>query len=175
MTAPTEIMAAKTQAEYDSFTALVKQYLASLPFSTDFQDTKRELAEISLRYGEAGRGVALLAHSGHVAAGIVGLRDLGDGCCELKRMYVKPSWRGHGVGRLLCEAALQFASRLGCSSVRLDTLRDMDAAVHLYRSLGFVDIPAYRNNPIEGAVFLELALATGENETVGEPRDYSIS
>ena len=140
MTAPIEIIAAKTQAEYHAFTLLVKEYLASLPFSTDCQDTKQELAEISLQYGEAGRGVALLAHSEHVTAGTVGLRDLKDERCELKRMYVKPSWRGYGVGRLLCEAALQFASRLGYSSVRLDALRDRDAAVHLYRSLGFADI-----------------------------------
>ena len=151
-----EIMLAKTPAEYGVFTELVKEYLASLPFSADFQDTKRELAEISVQYGQPGKGVALLARWGHATVGITGIRALEEASCELKRMYVIPLWRGRGVGRLLCEAALGYSRQLGYSAVRLDTLDSMDAAIHLYRSLGFVDIPPYRHNPIEGAVFLEL-------------------
>ena len=156
MTGPVEIVAAKTTAEYGAFTELVKEYLASLPFSADFQDTKRELAEISVQYGQPGKGVALLARSGHATVGITGIQALEEASCELKRMYVTPHWRGRGVGRLLCEAALGYSRQLGYSSVRLDTLDRMDAAIHLYQSLGFVDIPHYRHNPIEGAVFLEL-------------------
>ncbi len=159
MTDTVEIVTAKTPAEYGVFTELVKEYLASLPFSADFQDTDRELAEITVQYGPASRGVALLALAGDATVGITGVRDLGDSRCELKRMYVKRDWRGLGVGRLLCEAALRFAREFGYASVRLDTLPSMDAAVHLYRSLGFVDIPAYRHNPMEGAVFLELVFS----------------
>ena len=159
MTDTVEIVTAKTSAEYGVFTELVKEYLASLPFSADFQDTDRELAEITVQYGPACRGVALLARADDATVGITGVRDLGDSCCELKRMYVKRDWRGLGVGRLLCEAALRSAGELGYTSVRLDTLPTMDAAVQLYKSLGFVDIPAYRHNPIDGAVFLELALS----------------
>lgn len=156
MTGPVEIVAAKTPDEYGAFTELVKEYLASLPFSADFQDTKRELSEISVQYGPPGNGVALLARSGHATVGITGIRALEGMRCELKRMYVKPPWRGRGLGRLLCEAALGYARQLGYSAVRLDTLGSMAAAIHVYRSLGFADIPAYRHNPIEGAVFLEL-------------------
>ena len=159
MTDTVEIVTAKTSAEYGVFTELVKEYLASLPFSADFQDTDRELAEITVQYGPAGRGVALLARAGDATVGITGIRDLGASRCELKRMYVRPSWRGRGLGRLLCEAALRFAGEFGYASVRLDTLPSMDAAVQLYRSLGFVDIPAYRHNPIDGAVFLELVFS----------------
>ena len=159
MTDTVEIVTAKTPAEFGVFTELVKEYLASLPFSTDFQDTGRELAEITVQYGPAGRGVALLARAGQTTGGITGVRDLGDSCCELKRMYVRPPWRGRGLGRLLCQAALGFAKELGYTAVRLDTLPSMDAAVQLYRSLGFVDIPAYRHNPIDGAVFLELVFS----------------
>ncbi len=155
MTGPIEIVAAKTTAEYRVFTELVEEYLASLPFSADFQDTKRELAEISVQYGPGGRGAALLARQGDATVGITGIRALDGACCELKRMYVKPPWRGRGVGRLLCEASLGYARQLGYSVVRLDTLESMDSAIYLYRSLGFVDIPPYRDNPIEGAVFLE--------------------
>ena len=159
MTDTVEIVTAKTPAEYGVFTELVIEYLASLPFSADFQDTDRELAEITVQYGPAGRGVALLARAGDATVGITGIRDLGASRCELKRMYVRPSWRGRGLGRLLCEAALRFAGEFGYASVRLDTLPSMDAAVQLYRSLGFVDIPAYRHNPIDGAVFLELVFS----------------
>ena len=156
MTGPVEIVAAKTTAEYGAFTELIKEYLASLPFSADFQDTKRELAEISVQYGQPGKGVALLARSGHATVGITGIRALEGMRCELKRMYVKPPWRGRGLGRLLCEAALGYARHLGYSAVRLDTLDSMNPAIHLYRTLGFVDISPYRHNPIKGAVFLEL-------------------
>ena len=156
MTGPVEIVAAKTPDDYGDFTELLREYLASLPFSADFQHTERELAEISVQYGQPGNGVALLARSGQATVGITGIRALEGTLCELKRMYVKPSWRGLGLGRLLCEAALACSRQLGYSAVRLDTLDSMDAAIYLYRSLGFVDIPAYRHNPIEGAVFLEV-------------------
>ncbi len=149
---------ATSEVQYEAFTALVREYLAFLPFSVSFQDTERELAEISTRYGEVGRGAALLAVSGEVTVGIAGLRDIGDNRCELKRMYVRLDWRRQGIARQLSERALVVARWYGYDAVRLDTLRSMNEAAALYRSLGFVDIPAYRVNPLKDAVYLELGL-----------------
>ena len=86
------------------------------------------------------------------------VRPLADATAELKRLYVRPAGRGLGVGRALAEAAVDAARALGYARIVLDTVPGMDAAVGLYRSLGFVEIPAYRFNPVPGATYLELTL-----------------
>ncbi|PLB44607.1 acyl-CoA N-acyltransferase, partial [Aspergillus steynii IBT 23096] len=79
-------------------------------------------------------------------------------CCEMKRLYVTPEARGTGLGRALADAVIQKAKELGYAEMRLDTLPFMAGAVHLYRRLGFVDIPPYYETPLEGTVFLSLDL-----------------
>jgi ribosomal protein S18 acetylase RimI-like enzyme len=88
----------------------------------------------------------------------VAIRQLESGVCELKRLYVRPSYRKDGIGRLLVERAIQEARSAGYSQMRLDTLPSMHAALALYRRLGFLEIAPYTGNPVEGAVFLELQL-----------------
>ncbi len=123
-------------------------YGNSLGFDLSFQDFDRELADPLGVYD-----LVLLAPGGCVA-----LREIGDGVCEMKRLYVRPEARGSGLGRRLAEAAIARARERGYERMRLDTVPGMEVAQSLYESLGFREIEPYRYNPIPGTRFLELVL-----------------
>lgn len=147
---------------------LFLEYAESLGFSLCFQGFDQELSELPGKYAPPD-GLILLAvwHGGdapHLRAppepvGVVGVRKLDDGVCEMKRLYVKPSQRGTGLGRRLAAEAMQQAREHGYYLIRLDTLPNMQAARHLYQQLGFVQIPAYYDNSPCGSICMEKRLA----------------
>ena len=136
---------------------LVEEYAASLSHDLGFQDFPREIAELPNQYGPPD-GAFFLAELASEIVGCVGLRKLAAGDCEMKRLYVVPACQGQGVGRALVQAIITEGRRLGYERMRLDTLPEMRAAQRLYAELGFETIPAYRHNPVEGSVFMELKL-----------------
>ena len=140
-------------SDIDEIRTLFREYADSLPFALDFQGFDRELAELPGSYARP-RGALLLVRG----AGCVGLRPLDESTCEMKRLYVRPSARGAGIGRLLAEAAIAEARRLGYERMRLDTTPGMETAQALYSELGFREIEPYRLNPVPGTRFLELPL-----------------
>jgi ribosomal protein S18 acetylase RimI-like enzyme len=99
-----------------------------------------------------------LAVRGDSVAGCVGLRPLAGGGAEMKRLYVRPTYRGQGIGLALARHAIDQARALGYGTLRLDTLPSMADAQRMYASLGFVDTPPYNDNPVAGVRFLALDL-----------------
>ncbi|HEV7364911.1 MAG TPA: GNAT family N-acetyltransferase [Gemmatimonadales bacterium] len=136
---------------------LFEEYATSLGIDLCFQGFAEELAGLPGDYAPP-RGRLLLALQNGEPAGCVALRPLEPAVCEMKRLYVRPAFRAHGIGLILIDRVVQEARQAGYRQMRLDTLPSMSAAQALYRRLGFQEIPPYRNNPIEGAVFLELQL-----------------
>jgi len=132
---------------------LITEYANSLGVDLSFQDLDHELATLDAFYE-----LILLARDETRAAGCVALRRIDDAICEMKRLYVRPAFRGHDLGRKLAERIIDEARQRGYQRMRLDTLPTMTAAIPLYRSLGFVEIEPYRFNPVEGTRFMELAL-----------------
>jgi len=153
------ILEASSPEEISQVRALFLEYAASLDFSLCFQNFQQELDTLPGKYSPPG-GVLLMA-SGKPGepAGCVAVRPLEEGACEMKRLYVRPSFRGTGTGRELAEAAVAWARKRRYRAMKLDTVPGkMDAAIRLYRDLGFVECAPYYETPVEGSVFFTLQL-----------------
>jgi len=126
---------------------------------TDFlpQGFQQELDGLPGDYGSP-HGRLLLAIEDDQPVGCVAFRKMGEGICEMKRLYVPAVHRGKGLGRRLAAAIIAEARAIGYKKMQLDSLTSLKEAARLYRDLGFVEIPPYRFNPLPEAVFMELEL-----------------
>ena len=137
---------------------LFREYSAWLGIDLCFQNFEKELAELPGDYVPP-NGRLLLAYDNGELVGCVALRKIGDGSCEMKRLFVRDRFRGKGIGRLLIETIIRNAKEIGYERMLLDTLPPrMNDAIALYRSIGFKEIAAYYDNPVPGAIFMELKL-----------------
>ena len=141
---------------------LFREYSAWLGVNLCFQNFDKELAELPGEYVPPSGRLWLATENGQVA-GCVALRQIGEGTGEMKRLYVRPEFRGKGLGRTLTEAIIEAAREIGYQRLRLDTLPGkMDQAIAMYRSLGFKDIEKYYDNPYDTAAYMELILEQRE-------------
>jgi putative acetyltransferase len=157
------ISQARTADDFRIARALFLEYAESLGFSLEYQGFDRELEEVATRYAPP-TGALLLARVGADVAGIVALRRMTPEIGEMKRLYVRPAFRGRradgpSIGRALAEAIVGSARVLGYRRVRLDTVASrMESAMRLYDAMGFVRIAPYYDSPIADTVFMELSL-----------------
>ena len=157
MSRPIVLDSADGPRDMEQICALFVEYQQWLDVDLCFQGFEDEISTLPGAYGPPG-GRLLLARDGDAIAGGVGLRPLGPGICEMKRLFVRPPWRGRGLGRKLAQAIIADGAAAGYRRMCLDTLPRLASAASLYRSLGFVEIPAYYENPLDGATYMELSL-----------------
>jgi ribosomal protein S18 acetylase RimI-like enzyme len=153
---------ARTTADVRDAADLFREYAAALAVDLCFQGFADELATLPGKYA-APAGELLLGRAVDGSLlGCVAMRPLGDpGVCEMKRLYVRDAARGLGLGRALVAAILAAAGDRGYREMRLDSLPSMSAALALYRSLGFVEVPPYCFNPVPGTVYLARRITSG--------------
>lgn len=155
------IVPADTPERVEQARALFREYAASLSFNLCFQNFEHELATLPGDYAPpAGALLLALTEQGEPMA-CVALRPLGGGNAEMKRLYVRPAYRGLGLGELLVLEVVAHAEESRYLALRLDTTPEMQAAIALYRRMGFREIPPYRPNPVPGALYFELPLREG--------------
>lgn len=152
-----EIWPVSTSAEMESIRQLFLAYVQSLETDLAFQHFQEELVSLPGKYAPP-KGALFLALVEGKAAGCIALRPMEDKICEMKRLYVDPEYRHLGLGKQLVEKIIDAGQKLGYSTMRLDTLTSMTAALALYRSQGFREIPPYTYNPLDGATYMERSL-----------------
>ncbi|MGB7297600.1 MAG: GNAT family N-acetyltransferase [Candidatus Aminicenantales bacterium] len=156
------IAPAENRHEIEVVRLFFREYAASLDFDLRFQGFEEELSLLPCEYVSPS-GCLLLAWDDKEAAGCVALRRFSGSTCEMKRLFVRPKFRGCGYGRRLAEEAIRHAREIGYRRMVLDTIGSMQAAIGLYVSLGFTEILPYRYNPLPRARFFGLDLECKKN------------
>ncbi len=153
-----DLIQAESPVHIELARQLFKEYAAALGIDLCFQNFQQELDGLPGAYAPPS-GRLFLAMTNTDAAGCVALRKIADDTCEMKRLYVRPEFRGTGLGLKLAEAIISAGRELGYRRMRLDTLPEkMERAVRMYRSLGFKEIAPYYENPVEVVTYMELEL-----------------
>lgn len=154
--------------ELESIKILFTEYAQSLEVDLCFQDFNNELALLPGKYAQPD-GRLYLAYWNEQCAGCIALRRYDEYRAEIKRLFIRNEFRGHGISKQLIQRIIQDAKDIGYHSIVLDTLNTMKPAINLYQSFGFKEIDAYYDNPLNGATYFGLDLIQ-EKETQCEEK-----
>ncbi len=161
-----EIFQANTREQITTARELIVEYAAWLEFNLCFQGFEEEMQGLPGKYAPPAGRLFLASWNGEIA-GVIALRPVeiadeekaGERICEMKRLFVRPDFRGHSIGRTLAEKLIAEAREIGYTRMRLDTVPGkMDSAIAMYRELGFVEAPAYYSTPVTQMIFMDLLL-----------------
>lgn len=150
-----DIIEATSKADVADVKQIFFEYAEFLKVDLCFQDFEQEMKTFPAFYQ-----LLLLARVDGAAAAAVGLKDLGEGVSEMKRLYARPEFQGLGLGTRLCDALINQARERGFKTMRLDTLKRLEIAISMYRKYGFVEIDKYYDNPESDVVYMELTLGS---------------
>ena len=142
---------------FTEYTAMLVKGDPAFKEYLDMQGYDDEVAHPADKYGMP-EGRLYLARQGDAPVGCIALRKLDEERCELKRLYVRPAYRGHGLGERLVRRVMDDARRIGYKSIMLDTLPFLTTAIGMYHRLGFVDAPRYNDSPLDDTVYMRFDL-----------------
>ncbi len=160
MTGAFDIAPARSREDIDTAREMFSEYQRWLNVDLCFQDFETELAGLPGKYRPPAGEIYIARDEGAVA-GIIAIRPVGkpdEKMCEMKRLYVRPAWRGRGLGKQLAMLALEFAGEAGYRRMVLDTLPHLEAAKSMYARMGFGEMAPYYHNPLPGVVYMEKLL-----------------
>ena len=149
---PAEILSLFTE-----YTQMLVSHDPSFQIYLDIQHYEDEIRDLEAKYGRPEGRLYLALWDGE-SAGCIALRKLDDGCCEMKRLYVRPAFRGHKIGDALVDRIIQDAKAIGYRYMLLDTLPFLESAIHMYQKRGFYEIPCYNDSPVETTIFMQYDL-----------------
>ncbi|MBI1780823.1 MAG: GNAT family N-acetyltransferase [Sphingobacteriales bacterium] len=137
---------------------LFKEYEYELGENLCFQDFEKELNDPLYKYVPP-KGSLYLAKWNNETAGCIALTPMNEeGVCEMKRLFVKPAYRKHKIGKALVEQLLKDAVEAGYTKMKLDTLKKLETAIDLYKKYEFIETTAYYHNPLSNVVYMEKVL-----------------
>lgn len=142
---------------FTEYTAMLVENDPAFGAYLEIQNYGKEIEDLSYKYGLP-QGRLYLALCDGETAGCIALRRLDEENCEMKRLYVRPQFRGKGIGRMLCERIIADAGEIGYKAMLLDTLPFLGTAIGMYRRIGFYDIPQYNDSPLDTTIFMKLDL-----------------
>jgi GNAT superfamily N-acetyltransferase len=146
-----------TIEELEEVREIFIEYADFLQVDLCFQDFEKELQTLHKVYNPPA-GCIILAKENEQVIGCIALKPIGEGVCEMKRLYVRPSARGKALGKKLVEELIDFAKKAGYNTMKLDTISSLKEAINLYHSKGFVKTEAYVYNPLSDVLYYELKL-----------------
>lgn len=152
-----KIVEAKKEGHLNQARILFREYEIFLGVDLCFQGFEQEITELPGKYASP-KGCLLLGMDGNKLVGCVAVRPLQEDICEMKRLFVRPEFRGHGYGKILVEEIIKKAHNIGYHYMRLDTLSSLKQAINLYESFGFKKIKPYCFNPLPDVICWELKL-----------------